>query len=147
MPRYFFDGQCKFCRKTGHVIKDCKERETQCFLCKEDHDSMKCPLAEVCFNCYRLGHQRKDCSQAYSRNRYCDFCRTSMHDTEECGLVWRRYTLSGSVHSSKRITMYCFNCGTDGHFGDECGIYRPGPKGMTAFNLSMVSGGGKGYRR
>ncbi|KAJ1554895.1 hypothetical protein HK405_003777 [Cladochytrium tenue] len=34
-------------------------QETRCFLCDEDHEVLRCPLADVCFACYRLGHQRR----------------------------------------------------------------------------------------
>ncbi|KAI8828012.1 hypothetical protein BJ741DRAFT_442126 [Chytriomyces cf. hyalinus JEL632] len=75
--------KCSFCRKTGHVPKDCKEKETECLLCQKDHDPTKCPLSDVCFSCFRMGHVKDICLQLCPNRsfnkKYCDVCRSTLH--------------------------------------------------------------------
>ena len=67
IPRYFIDAsalkkksiKCHFCRQEGHVFRDCKAKDIRCLLCRADHEPTRCPLAQICFSCYRRGHTKR----------------------------------------------------------------------------------------
>jgi hypothetical protein len=136
--RYFAaNGQkCHFCRNRGHEAKNCPEKEVACFLCKSDHDPLRCPANEICYNCYKMGHMRRNCPEK-TAHRYCGHCQRNDHAHVECPEVWRRYVFDSPKKSKSpiRIQKYCYNCGTAGHFGDDCPTLRsfPGSK-RTVFN-------------
>ncbi|XJO72480.1 hypothetical protein BDV3_003591 [Batrachochytrium dendrobatidis] len=121
--RYFVDMStivCRFCRRQGHMFKDCKEKETRCHLCREDHDPLKCPLADLCYICFQRGHQRGQCPTSGIR-KYCVCCTSSGHSTRECTRVWRQYKYTRDTHRRTReIKAFCYMCGEEGHFGDNC---------------------------
>ena len=66
-------GYCLTCKKSGHVSKDCDQRNrATCDLCKEiGHMKKSCPRREeiltqrrsktTCFTCYRTGHYSSEC--------------------------------------------------------------------------------------
>jgi hypothetical protein len=94
--RYYIDDStnCKFCRKPGHVVKDCPEKSSACHLCKKDHDPSRCILMEICFHCYRRGHPKNKCPlflKGVPKN--CQYCERKGHSTMDCDLVWRKYLM------------------------------------------------------
>ncbi|TPX68027.1 hypothetical protein SpCBS45565_g03403 [Spizellomyces sp. 'palustris'] len=145
-PRYFgSEIMCLFCRKTGHTAKSCPEKETACFLCKADHEPLKCPLADVCYRCWRRGHQYKDCD-ASRDDRDCAFCNEH-HRVMECPGVWRQYiytalSSSKSVPHERDAHIFCYECGLEGHFGDDCPHQgrsrRRGPARDGAFSVKSL---------
>jgi hypothetical protein len=99
MQRYFIEDAdivCRFCRKTGHIFRNCKEKEISCYLCRSDHDPTRCPLANVCFWCFRRGHEKMDCRSRHI-SKFCMFCKEPRHSTQECDLLWRDYIYNSSV--------------------------------------------------
>ena len=120
--RYFVEQRiiCRFCRQEGHILRDCKEKATLCLLCKQDHDPLRCPLSDICFNCYTRGHVRQSC-RSKARNRFCEYCNVYTHITLECTLVWRQYRFRTKKKALPVQTVYCYKCGKQGHFGDDCG--------------------------
>ncbi|TPX70498.1 hypothetical protein CcCBS67573_g06514 [Chytriomyces confervae] len=120
--------KCSFCRKTGHLPKDCKEKETECLLCQKDHDPTKCPLSDVCFSCFRMGHV-KDWRAALSREQFrvlrekgteapgtghagCDVPLYKFKTKfDSGGAGWPSLTAFGMV----RTEIACANC--NGHLG------------------------------
>ncbi|KAJ3308095.1 hypothetical protein HDV04_000832 [Boothiomyces sp. JEL0838] len=139
-PRYFDPDQeeqiiCRFCRKPGHTFKSCKEKETRCYLCKSDHDPVKCPLADICFHCFYRGHCRQDCKDR--RSKYCEYCRKSGHSTMECEKTWRQY-IYNTKDPQGPITVSCYNCGSEDHFGDYCQRRGSGYHPPTAFDFDDI---------
>jgi len=110
---------CYFCRQTGHLSIDCDQKKTLCPICEENHDPLKCPYSNACLKCACIGHQSRDCPNLWQKQD-CKFCY-EVHNTVECPYLWRRYNLN--VHASKyksSVKRFCYNCGMEGHFGDEC---------------------------
>eukprot|EP00842_Homolaphlyctis_polyrhiza_P000684 jgi/Hompol1/1616/HPOL_002728-RA len=71
--RYYVAGNestaqlCRFCRREGHMFRDCREKDTACHLCRADHDPLRCPLGDVCFICFNRGHQKTECSKIWRK--------------------------------------------------------------------------------
>ncbi|KAJ3212774.1 hypothetical protein HDU82_006406 [Entophlyctis luteolus] len=118
--RYFEEERkCSFCRKPGHSYRQCKEKETECLLCNQDHDPTRCPLSDVCFACFRMGH-RKD----------------------ECPNHWRKYTVAAPKKDAAvpELRMFCYACASPLHFGDDCReqVRFGGKSRGSAFNLDNL---------
>ncbi|OUM67277.1 hypothetical protein PIROE2DRAFT_20051 [Piromyces sp. E2] len=110
---------CYFCRQAGHLSIDCDQKKTLCPICKDNHDPLKCPYSNACLKCACIGHQSRDCPNLWQRQE-CKFCY-EYHNTVECPYLWRRYNLNVKAYKYKsNVRRYCYNCGLEGHFGDEC---------------------------
>eukprot|EP00871_Galdieria_phlegrea_P000799 jgi/Galph1/171/GphlegSOOS_G4925.1 len=129
--RYFSGSNviCSNCGLLGHVSLLCSEEPIgkRCFLCgDEGHIARDCPQ-ELCHNCLRPGHKRRDCtlprrtvgvdeSQLYP-------CFDELENVEElrCYLCAKRGHLDCSYETlpfSKIIS--CYNCGQHKHAGWNC---------------------------
>ncbi|KAI8610566.1 hypothetical protein BC830DRAFT_1038517, partial [Chytriomyces sp. MP71] len=93
-----------------------------------DHDPMRCPLSDVCFACCRMGHTKDTCPNV-SKRRFCEVCQNASHSIYTCPNHWRKYKLKSSLPQRSKneaasvipkLIMYCYNCGSNQHFGDEC---------------------------
>lgn len=117
--RYFQEKKikCFYCRKVGHIFRECKEKEISCFLCKADHEPTRCPLSLICFQCYKRGHSKAECPEKFNR-KYCSKCENNSHATMECEKVWRKYKTVNNL--TQKVRKYCYLCGESGHFGDDC---------------------------
>lgn len=60
--------------------------------CKKDHDPIRCPLGNVCFWCFNLGHNKADCKKLHE-SKFCHLCKASSHSTQDCQKVWRDYLM------------------------------------------------------
>ncbi|KAI8926424.1 hypothetical protein BC831DRAFT_456649, partial [Entophlyctis helioformis] len=118
-------------------------QETRCHLCRQDHDPLRCPLAEICYACFNRGHQRTNCPDRSVR-KYCVHCDSQGHSTMECGRVWRQYRLSRSSRTSSSgrhaMDVYCYLCAGKDHFGDNCTHSRTEFQ-VTAFSKSPSADG------
>ncbi|KAI8898141.1 P-loop containing nucleoside triphosphate hydrolase protein [Globomyces pollinis-pini] len=137
--RYYLDIVCRFCRKPGHIFRDCKEAETRCHLCKADHDPQRCPLQIVCFWCFNRGHAKQDCPNFDNSSRFCDFCDSSGHSSRDCELIWRQYIrvkVNRQPLVKNQFIAGCYKCGLDDHFGDFCSSTHSSYQTKTAFNVT-----------
>ena len=94
---------CLFCKKFGHTIQDCTEREKQgidiriCYKCgSNEHNLDDCPKYDeiegfphvTCFICKEIGHLSKDCKDAKNGIFYkgggCYFCGSNQHKKMDC---------------------------------------------------------------
>jgi len=96
--------QCLFCKKYGHVLEQCTEREASgqkanvCYNCgADDHAFRDCPRPKAkngefkfakCFICNEEGHLAKDCKDnekgIYPYGGGCFFCGSNMHKKQDC---------------------------------------------------------------
>lgn len=78
----------------------------------------------------------------------CTLCKSKKHSKERCPSIWRAYILVDDNEKAKPKvlpfhTIYCYNCGGKGHFGDDCKEKRssrvPNEDGsaFTGSNLSV----------
>ncbi len=121
---------CSNCHQRGHKRAKCTV--VVCHLCGKvgDHYESQCPISMVCSNCGKKGHYRNNCPDKRHYN-YCTYCNSRTHSTDRCPNIWRSYIVKKISHdSSVRRDMYpsglifCYNCGHEGHFGDNCPFPR-----------------------
>lgn len=123
---------CSNCHQRGHRRNQCKT--VVCHLCGKigDHYESQCPNSMVCTNCGKKGHYKSQCTERHRYN-YCTYCNSRSHPTDRCPNIWRSYI----VLSKKKISyptgkVYCYNCGKEGHFGDDC----PSPRVTRTPNIN-----------
>ncbi|KAG5361816.1 Protein AIR1 [Yarrowia sp. C11] len=109
---------CRTCHKRGHISADCKV--LRCFTCGalEDHDTADCTMLRKCSNCGESGHLRAECT-ASKRTIFCWRCDSRIHTEDKCHLIWRDYVKDRrGPHGTNCV--FCYHCGGQGHYGDEC---------------------------
>lgn len=109
---------CRTCHKRGHISADCKVM--RCFTCGalEDHDTADCTMLRKCSNCGESGHLRAECTQT-KRTIFCWRCDSRIHTEDKCHLIWRDYVKDRrGPHGTSCV--FCYHCGGQGHYGDEC---------------------------
>lgn len=119
--------KCSNCSQRGHLKKNCPH--VICTYCgaMDDHYSKHCPKAIKCANCNENGHYRSQCPHKWKRV-YCTLCNSKKHSRERCPSIWRVYLIkdgnkntgSGSLKKVPFDKIFCYNCGSQGHFGDDC---------------------------
>ncbi|KAK7541929.1 uncharacterized protein J3D65DRAFT_599756 [Phyllosticta citribraziliensis] len=124
---------CMTCGKLGHMEEECPSRT--CTFCQavDMHFSKDCPTRAKCRKCRERGHTIEDCTSKLFRSKadgiVCDYCQSKEHFEDQCTWVWRTFNPEELPHINKvdRLSMGCYFCGSDGHWGDDC---RMLPKDM-----------------
>ncbi|KAG0671049.1 hypothetical protein C6P45_001336 [Maudiozyma exigua] len=146
------EPKCNNCSQRGHLKKNCPH--VICTYCgsMDDHYSQHCPKAIKCSNCNEKGHYRSQCPQKWKKV-YCTLCDSNKHSRDRCPSIWRVYLLRDDINQNKKTenglslnmdNIFCYNCGTSGHFGDDCSERRssrvPNEDGsaFSGENLSQV---------
>ncbi|CAI1924638.1 hypothetical protein SEUBUCD646_0D00770 [Saccharomyces eubayanus] len=116
--------KCNNCSQRGHLKRDCPH--IICTYCgsMDDHYSQHCPKAIKCSQCDEVGHYRSQCPHKWKKVQ-CSLCKSKKHLKERCPSIWRAYILIDDSQMGKHKvlpfhTIYCYNCGEKGHFGDDC---------------------------
>lgn len=116
---------CANCHKRGHIRSKCKT--VICHKCGVvgDHYETQCPTTMICSKCGLKGHIASNCTNKQKKREYCKLCDTFSHGDDRCPNIWRSYlTLPISKDEQDLETVlpiiYCYNCGDDTHYGDEC---------------------------
>ncbi|PPQ73548.1 hypothetical protein CVT26_010358 [Gymnopilus dilepis] len=140
---------CKNCGAEGeHKTSACPVQI--CLTCgvRDEHSTRSCPISKVCFTCGMKGHINSNCpnrrsarSFMFSQGSECDRCSSSRHKTNECPTLWRLYKYFSVEERSSIISIrqskkefalgeggegyiaddeWCYNCGSYGHWGDDC---------------------------
>lgn len=121
------EPKCRNCSQRGHFKRDCPH--VICTFCgsMDDHYSQHCPKAIKCANCNETGHYRSQCPNKWKRV-FCTLCNSKRHGRDRCPSIWRSYLLRENI-SKKDLKLqfeeiYCYNCGGQGHYGDDCNQRR-----------------------
>ncbi|CUM67601.1 uncharacterized protein PRCAT00005301001 [Priceomyces carsonii] len=113
---------CANCHKRGHIRAKCKT--VVCHKCGVvgDHYEAQCPTTLVCAKCGLKGHIAVNCKNKQRKRQYCKICDTFSHGDDTCPTIWRSYlTLDAYDNENKTLpNMYCYNCGNNTHYGDDC---------------------------
>lgn len=133
---------CANCHKRGHIRAKCKT--VVCHKCGVvgDHYETQCPTTMVCSRCGLKGHVAIKCKNKVKKRQYCKHCDTFNHGDDICPSIWRSYLTLPASKDDKESTMlpiiYCYNCGDNEHYGDEC--LEPRTSRIPCQNGSAFSG-------
>ncbi|GFY36659.1 zinc finger CCHC domain-containing protein 7 [Trichonephila clavipes] len=143
--RYHEKGQitCSNCNVKGHMAKYCPAPKTvKCFICGGDHSWQRCS-DKMCSRCSQKGHDYKRCF-SYTVET-CFLCNMPGHSGKCCPDLWRRYHLTTSLgkiikgkQSTSNSSIFCYNCGFEGHYGAECARPRMDSTGLPTWT-SVIS--------
>ncbi|KAK6459895.1 hypothetical protein DFJ63DRAFT_290896, partial [Scheffersomyces coipomensis] len=123
---------CANCHKRGHMRAKCKT--VVCHKCGVvgDHYETHCPTTLICSRCNEKGHMAIDCTNKNKKRQYCSTCDTFSHSLDNCPTIWRSYIVipNPDLAETNQLTendlpiIYCYNCGSDEHYGDDCTSFR-----------------------
>ncbi|EME26843.1 hypothetical protein Gasu2_66740 [Galdieria sulphuraria] len=129
--RYFSESNvvCSNCGLAGHFSVFCPEEVVgrRCFLCGgEGHLARNCS-EELCHNCLRPGHKRKNCTlprrdwrreEKHAYPKYEDLKNVKKLKCYICGKTGHLDCSFEKMKFCKSIS--CYNCGQSGHSGGSC---------------------------
>jgi hypothetical protein len=117
---------CLACGDSCHMTIDCPS--LTCTLCGgADHAQSTCPQYQRCRKCRQRGHLTIECPEKLALSKAeavgCDFCGFTDHYERDCHFIWRTFNPRlGEVRKVQDISINCYSCGADGHYGPECGL-------------------------
>lgn len=112
---------CDNCHKRGHIRAKCKV--VVCHKCGVvgDHYETQCPTTVLCARCGEKGHIVAACTSKFRKRQYCSTCDSFRHGDDNCPGIWRSYlTLPNNDGKLGLPTIFCYNCASNKHYGDEC---------------------------
>lgn len=113
------EKKCKKCGETGHLARTCTVIVCESCGEKNDHITRNCQKSKRCSRCGQIGHIRSDCKER-AVPIFCHRCKLKTHNEETCPEIWRNYLVKTKTVAQYPATLSCYNCGEDGHYGDDC---------------------------
>ncbi|KAL2023115.1 hypothetical protein VTK56DRAFT_3721 [Thermocarpiscus australiensis] len=116
---------CHLCASHGHDSAGCSEMT--CRFCRDPgHPSFSCPTRRRCTKCKGLGHSEGDCREKLKLapgEIECAFCGSRDHEDSSCPQLWRSFTFNpNNVRKVRSLPIFCYWCGSEGHYGACCGL-------------------------
>lgn len=117
---------CLTCAQHGHNTTRCPEMT--CKHCQGEHFKYECPTRQRCGKCKQLGHKKASCPEklAVAHGEVvmeCAVCGLHDHTEVNCSDVWETYLPQpGMVKKVRSLPTFCYCCGSDTHFGGDCGL-------------------------
>ena len=135
--------KCLACGGAGHDSESCEALTCRSCGAYNKHVKVRCPTKSKCSKCRENGHNELLCpyklKQISLDEITCDLCQLVGHVEEDCEMMWRT---SGppwvsEIYSNIHIQLSCYECGNQGHLGNDCPTRRPG-KGFGSSTWSMA---------
>lgn len=115
---------CLTCAQVGHVTEACPD--LTCKFCQSAHFKYECPTRQRCAKCKQLGHNKSSCPEklAVAPGEValeCAVCEGHDHTEINCVQLYQIYRPEpGNVSKVRQLPVFCYACGTEGHYGGDC---------------------------
>lgn len=131
---------CLACARQGHDSTSCP---ALLCTCGARHSILRCPERQRCTKCLERGHSQDDCSEKLAAPKsewQCELCGSRDHLEVACHLIWRSFDpRPEDIRKVRDIPISCYMCGSDRHYGTDCGLYRgPVYSGITTWSLANL---------
>lgn len=81
---------CNFCKKSGHLMRNCRSRPFCKFCGNRGHTYDNCYLAQNrCLHCHETGHLVQNCTSRYDDDLQCPRCDGDDHLGKDCPTINR----------------------------------------------------------
>lgn len=115
---------CLTCAQVGHATEACPD--LTCKFCQGAHFKYECPTRLRCAKCKQLGHIKSSCPEklAVAPGEValeCAVCEGHDHTEINCIQLYQIYRPEpGNVSKVRSLPVFCYACGTEGHYGGDC---------------------------
>lgn len=134
---------CLTCAQAGHATASCPD--LICKFCQGSHFKYECPTRQRCAKCKQLGHTKPTCPEklAVAPGEVaieCVVCEGHDHTEINCIQLYQIYRPQpGNVKKVKSLPVFCYACGTEGHYGGDCPLADPSVPPTKMWTMSTAS--------
>lgn len=134
---------CLTCAQVGHATASCPD--LTCKFCQGTHFKYECPTRQRCVKCKQLGHAKISCPEklAVAPGEVaieCAICEGYDHTEINCIQLYQIYRPQPSnVKKVKSLPVFCYACGTEGHYGGDCHLADTSAPPTKVWTISTAS--------